>query len=108
MEGGEKVIGSRYHYNFQIVEFNTKANTLDNNSMDAIFAGLRQAEREDNALIIINDAMQFSEGVNLRYVMELAKNKEWKKIEKFISDFQKNMGNYLSDRISKIGELPFR
>ncbi len=85
----DKYTSSPYKYNFQIVEFTTKANTLDNNSMDAIFAGLRQAEREDNALIIINDAMQFSAGVNLTYVMELAKNKEWKKIEKFISDFQK-------------------
>jgi len=84
-----KVISSKYKYNFQIVEFNTKANTLDNNSMDAIMMGLLQAEREDNALIIINDAMQFSAGVNLTYVMELAKNNEWKKIEKFIRDFQK-------------------
>jgi len=84
----EKYISSPYKYNFQIVEFTTKANTLDNNSMDAILTGLRLAEREDNALIIINDAMQFSAGVNLTYVMELAKNKDWKKIEKFICDFQ--------------------
>jgi len=85
----EEFNNSKYKYNFQIVEFNTKANTLDNNSMDAILAGLRQAEIEDNALIIINDAMQFSAGVNLTYVLELAKNNEWKKIEKFIRDFQR-------------------
>ena len=40
-------------------------------------------------LIIINDGMQFSAGVNLNYVMELATNKEWKKIEEFICSFQK-------------------
>ena len=39
-------------------------------------------------LIIINDALQFSAGVNLNYIMEFAKQKEWRKIQKFIFDFQ--------------------
>jgi 3-hydroxyacyl-CoA dehydrogenase len=72
-----------YEYkNYKIVEFNTKANTLDYDSMDA----LKQAS--DKNLIIINEGMQFSAGVNLNYVMEFAKENDWKAIEKFIHHFQ--------------------
>jgi len=70
------------HKNYKIVEFNTKANTLDYNSMDA----LKRAS--DKNLIIINEGMQFSAGVNLNYVMDFAKEKNWKAIEKFIYHFQ--------------------
>ena len=68
-----------------VVEFNTKANTLDLKSMLAI----ERAINNGTPIIIINDGMQFSAGVNLNYVMDLAKEGEWKKIETFISDFQK-------------------
>jgi len=72
-----------YEYkDYKIVEFNTKANTLDYDSMDA----LKRAS--DKNLIIINEGMQFSAGVNLNYVMEFAKEKNWKAIEKFIYHFQ--------------------
>ena len=70
------------HKNYKIVEFNTKANTLDYDSMDA----LKRAS--DKNLIIINEGMQFSAGVNLNYVMEFVKDEKWKEIEKFIFDFQ--------------------
>ena len=70
------------HKDYKIVEFNTKANTLDYDSMDA----LKQAS--DKNLIIINEGMQFSAGVNLNYVMDFAKEKNWKAIEKFIYHFQ--------------------
>ena len=42
----------------------------------------------DQNLIIINEGMQFSAGVNLNYVMDFAKEKNWKAIEKFIHHFQ--------------------
>ena len=72
-----------YEYkNYKIVEFNTKANTLDYDSMDAL------KKASDKNLIIINEGMQFSAGVNLNYVMEFAKEKNWKAIEKFIYHFQ--------------------
>ncbi len=70
------------HKNYKIVEFNTKANTLDYDSMDA----LKKASDKD--MIIINEGMQFSAGVNLNYVMDFAKEKNWKAIEKFIYHFQ--------------------
>mgnify|MGYP006094648463 CR=1 FL=1 len=72
-----------YEYkDYKIVEFNTKANTLDYDSMDAL------KNASDKNLIIINEGMQFSAGVNLNYVMEFAKEKNWKAIEKFIYHFQ--------------------
>jgi 3-hydroxyacyl-CoA dehydrogenase len=72
-----------YEYkDYKIVEFNTKANTLDYDSMDA----LKKASDKD--MIIINEGMQFSSGVNLNYVMDFAKEKNWKAIEKFIHHFQ--------------------
>ena len=70
------------HKNYKIVEFNTKANTLDYDSMDAL------KKASDQNLIIINEGMQFSAGVNLNYVMDFAKEKNWKAIEKFIHHFQ--------------------
>ncbi len=67
---------------FNIVEFNTKANALDYNSMDAL------KKATDKPLIIINESMQFSAGVNLNYVMEFIKNNDLKSVEKFIKYFQ--------------------
>jgi len=75
-----------YHFepqNYNIIEFKTKANVLDSNAMALL------KEASENNLIIINDSMQFSAGVNLNYVMHFAQNKEWKKIEEFIINFQK-------------------
>ncbi len=72
-----------YEYkDYKIIEFNTKANTLDYDSMDAL------KKASDKNMIIINEGMQFSAGVNLNYVMDFAKEKNWKAIEKFIHHFQ--------------------
>ncbi len=67
---------------FNIVEFKTKANALDYNSMDAL------KKATDKPLIIINESMQFSAGVNLNYVMEFIKKNDLKSVEKFIKHFQ--------------------
>ena len=42
----------------------------------------------DKPLIIINESMQFSAGVNLNYVMEFVNNNDLKSVEKFIKYFQ--------------------
>ena len=67
---------------YNIVEFTTKANTLDYNSMDAL------KKATNKPLIIINESMQFSAGVNLSYTMEFADKGDFKSIEKFIRYFQ--------------------
>ena len=72
-----------YRFNdYNIVEFTTKANALDYNSMDAL------KKATDKPLIIINESMQFSAGVNLTYTMQFADKKDFKSIEKFIKYFQ--------------------
>ncbi len=67
---------------FNIVEFNTKANALDYKSMDALM------NATDKPLIIMNESMQFSAGVNLNYVMEFINKKDMRSVEKFIKYFQ--------------------
>ncbi len=74
---------SIYRFNdYNIVEFTTKANALDYDSMDAL------KKATDKPLIIINESMQFSAGVNLTYTMEFADKNDFKSIEKFIRYFQ--------------------
>ena len=67
---------------FNIVEFTTKACALDYDSMDAL------KNATDKPLIVINESMQFSAGVNLSYTMNFADKSDFKSIEKFIKYFQ--------------------
>ena len=67
---------------YNIVEFTTKANALDYDSMDAL------KNATDKPLIIINESMQFSAGVNLTYTMNFADKGDFKSIEKFVKYFQ--------------------
>jgi 3-hydroxyacyl-CoA dehydrogenase len=72
-----------YRFNdYNIVEFTTKANVLNYDSMDAL------KKATNKPLIIINESMQFSAGVNLTYTMEFADKNDFKSIEKFIKYFQ--------------------
>ncbi len=72
-----------YRFNdFNIVEFTTKANALDYDSMDSL------KNATDKPLIIINESMQFSAGVNLSYTMNFADKGDFKSIEKFVKYFQ--------------------
>ena len=67
---------------FNIVEFTTKANALDYDSMDCL------KKATDKPLIIMNESMQFSAGVNLTYTMNFAEKGDFKSIEKFVKYFQ--------------------
>jgi len=81
LDGNESAKIYRFK-DYNIVEFTTKANALDYDSMDAL------KKATDKPLIIINESMQFSAGVNLTYTMEFADKKDFKSIEKFIRYFQ--------------------
>ena len=67
---------------FNIVEFTSKACALDYDSMDAL------KNATDKPLIVMNESMQFSAGVNLSYTMNFADKNDFKSIEKFIKYFQ--------------------
>ena len=72
-----------YRFNdFNFIEFTTKANALDYDSMDSL------KNATDKPLIIINESMQFSAGVNLSYIMNFADKGDFKSIEKFVKYFQ--------------------
>ena len=81
LDGNESATIYRFN-DYNIVEFTTKANALDYDSMDAL------KKATDKPLIIINESMQFSAGVNLTYTMQFADKKDFKSIEKFIKYFQ--------------------
>ena len=68
---------------FNIVEFITKANALDYNSMDAL------KKATDKPLIIINEGMQFSAGVNLNYLMDFVNKKILNLLKNFLNIFKK-------------------
>ena len=73
--------------NYGVVEFTTKANTLDQESIECLSNSIDPywdlVEEEEisgwSGLIIINDSIQFSAGVNLNYLMNFAKDSEWLK-----------------------------
>ncbi len=67
---------------FNIVEFTAKASALDHDSMDCL------KKATDKPLVIINESMQFSAGVNLNYIMNFANKGDFKSIEKFVRYFQ--------------------
>ena len=49
------------------VEFHTKANALDGLTNDCLMRAYELASKKYDGIIIANEAMQFSAGVNLNY-----------------------------------------
>ena len=81
LEKNKSAVTHRFR-DFNIVEFTTKANALDYDSMDALKGAT------DKPLIIMNESMQFSAGVNLTYTMNFVDKSDLKSVEKFIKYFQ--------------------
>ncbi len=59
------------------VEFHTKANALDPNSMDMIREALAIVNDGFRALLIHNDGPHFSMGVNLQFILDAARRSDW-------------------------------
>ena len=75
-----------YRFNdYNIVEFTTKANALDYDSMDAL------KKATDKPLIIINESMQFSAGVNLTYTMDFATKVILNLLKNLLNIFKKHV-----------------
>ena len=71
-----------------LVEFHSKANTLDGESMALLADALEHASKNFKGLIIHNDAQHFSCGVNLEGVLKFIVNEEWDEIDRFLDHFQ--------------------
>jgi 3-hydroxyacyl-CoA dehydrogenase len=71
-----------------LVEFHSKANTLDGESMQLLAGAVEHASENLRGLIIHNDAQHFSCGVNLEGVLEKIVNEDWDGIDSFLDHFQ--------------------
>ena len=71
-----------------LVEFHSKANTLDGDSMQLLADAVAHASSNFKGLIIHNDAQHFSCGVNLEGVRDSIANEDWKGIDRFLDHFQ--------------------
>jgi len=70
------------------VEFHSKANALDPDSMALLKEALDIVGHDFKALLIHNDAPQFSVGFNLDYVLTAAKEKAWSRLDAALEAFQ--------------------
>jgi len=72
-----------------LVEFHSKANALDADSMAILDDALTQVEAEGlRGLIVHNDAQHFSCGVNLQAVRNFFLKEDMDGLDKFLQDFQ--------------------
>ena len=76
---------------FICVEFHTKANALDGLTNDCLMKAYDLCNEKYDGIVIANDAMQFSAGVNLNYFYDRAVNKEFKDIDIFLNNFQQSL-----------------
>ena len=74
-----------------LVEFHSKANTLDGDSMLLIESAVKHASENFKGLIVHNDAAHFSCGVNLQGVLSFIRNADWGGLDAFLEHFQKTV-----------------
>ncbi len=71
-----------------LVEFHSKANTLNAESMHLLADAVQHATENFKGLIIHNDAQHFSCGVNLEGVLNFIANEDWDGLDSFLDHFQ--------------------
>jgi len=80
------------HDSAAIVEFHSKANALDKDSMDVIRHALEQAKkRQLRGVVLHNDAQHFSCGVNLTAFRGFFETEDYTGIDNFLNYFQQTM-----------------
>jgi 3-hydroxyacyl-CoA dehydrogenase len=86
----ENAVASYYELPEQLglVEFHSKANTLDGESMALLSEAVEHATEHFKGLIIHNDAAHFSCGVNLSGVLAFIQDEDWHGLDQFLSHFQ--------------------
>ncbi len=87
---GRNPSASWYEYkDVAVVEFHTKANALDGDSMSIIADALDAVpERGLQGLVLHNDAQHFSCGVNLTGVRSFYQRGDWTGLDEFLNHFQ--------------------
>jgi 3-hydroxyacyl-CoA dehydrogenase len=70
------------------VEFHSKMNVVGGDTIQMLQAGLREASRNFAALVVGNDAPNFSAGANIMLVLLEAQEENWEEIDGMIRAFQ--------------------
>ena len=70
------------------VEFHSKMNAIGGDTIEMLQAGVREASRHFAALVVGNEAPNFSAGANLMLVLLEAQEENWDEIELMIRAFQ--------------------
>jgi len=70
------------------VEVHTKMNTIDGDVIEMLTAGVSEAERNFEALVIANDGPHFGAGANLFMIFAAAQQKKWDQIGVVIRGLQ--------------------
>src|SRR5207302_7761786 len=70
------------------VEFHSKMNTIGGDTVQMLHAGLKEAAANFVALVVGNDAPDFSAGANLMLVLLEAQEGNWDEIDAMIRGFQ--------------------
>jgi len=72
------------------VEFHSKMNAIGADTLQMLQAGVREAERNFQALVVGNDAPHFSAGANLMLLLLEAQEENWDDIDLIIRQFQQS------------------
>jgi 3-hydroxyacyl-CoA dehydrogenase len=73
------------------LEFHSKMNSLGTDTVQMIHAGIDEAARNFEALVIANEGENFSVGANLMLVLMAAQEQEWDELNAAIHHFQQAM-----------------
>jgi 3-hydroxyacyl-CoA dehydrogenase len=71
-----------------VVEFHSKMNAIGADTVQMLQAGVKEAVRNHRALVVGNDAPNFSAGANLMLVLLEAQEGNWDEIELMVRAFQ--------------------
>jgi len=70
------------------IEFTTKMNTINTGVLIGLNTAIDIAEKSYKALVISNEANNFSAGADLSYILKLAQNNDWETLNAFIKLLQ--------------------
>jgi 3-hydroxyacyl-CoA dehydrogenase len=70
------------------VEFHSKMNTIGGDTLQMLGAGVAEAERNGVALVVGNDAVNFSAGANLMLLLLEAQEGNWDDVDLMVRSFQ--------------------
>ena len=70
------------------VEFHSKMNAIGGDTIEMLNAGVAEAERNFEALVVGNESPAFSAGANLMLVLLEAQEENWDEIDQMVRSFQ--------------------